>query len=185
MRLPLFPLRGGAASRAALALLATAMLAPAMVVAQAPVDEHVVDSIVTAGMREHRLVGLSLTLMRGGQVALQKAYGEASLQPRVPVDTLTRFSIGSVTKEFVAALTLLLQEDGKLSVHDTLAKWYPNLTRSNEITLLDLINHVSGYHDYYPLDYVDREMAKPTTADAIMKEYATVPLDFDPGTRWS
>src|SRR6476661_463987 len=105
MRLPFFPLRGGVVSRAALALLATAMLAPAMVVAQAPVDEHVVDSIVTAGMREHRLVGLSLTLMRGGQVALQKAYGEASLQPRVPVDTLTRFSIGSVTKEFVAALT--------------------------------------------------------------------------------
>lgn len=185
MRLSFFPLRGGPASRAALALLATAMLAPAMAVAQAPIDERVVDSIVTAGMRERRLVGLSLTLMRGGQVALQKAYGEASLQPRVPVDTLTRFSIGSVTKEFVAALTLLLQEDGKLSVHDTLSKWYPNLTRSNEITLLELINHVSGYHDYYPLDYVDREMAKPTTADAIMKEYATVPLDFDPGTRWS
>ena len=162
-----------------------ATTAPAVATAQAPIDEHVVDSIVTAGMKERRLVGLSVTLMRGGHVALQKAYGEASLQPRVPVDTLTRFSIGSVTKEFVAALTLLLQEDGKLSVHDTLAKWYPNLTRSKEITLLDLINHVSGYHDYYPLDYVDREMATPTTADAIMKEYGTVPLDFDPGTRWS
>ncbi len=165
--------------------LLVAVAAPVVATAQAPIDERVVDSIVTAGMKEHRLVGLSVTLMRGGQVALQKAYGEASLQPRVPVDTLTRFSIGSVTKEFVASLTLLLQEDGKLSVHDTLAKWYPNLTRSKEITLLDLINHVSGYHDYYPLDYVDREMAKPTTADAIMKEYATVPLDFDPGTRWS
>jgi CubicO group peptidase (beta-lactamase class C family) len=176
---------GPARPRAALALILAATLAPAVATAQAPIDEHVVDSIVTAGMKEHRLVGLSVTLMRGGQVALQKAYGEASLQPRVPVDTLTRFSIGSVTKEFVAALTLLLQEDGTLSVHDTLAKWYPNLTRSREITLLDLINHVSGYHDYYPLDYVDREMARPTTADAIMKEYATIPLDFDPGTRWS
>lgn len=172
-------------SRVLLVAMLTAIATPAVVSAQAPVDERVVDSIVTAGMKEHRLVGLSVTLMRGGHVALQKAYGEASLQPRVPVDTLTRFSIGSVTKEFVAALTLLLQEDGKLSVHDTLAKWYPNLTRSREVTLLDLINHVSGYHDYYPLDYVDREMAKPTTADAIMKEYATVPLDFDPGTRWS
>ena len=185
MRLPLAPSSAGAASRAVRALLLAATLAPAVAVAQTPIDEHLVDSIVTAGMKEHRLVGLSVTLMRGGQVALQKAYGEASLQPRVPVDTLTRFSIGSVTKEFVAALTLLLQEEGKLSVHDTLARWYPDLTRSNEITLLDLINHVSGYHDYYPLDYVDREMARPTTADAIMKEYATVPLDFDPGTRWS
>lgn len=185
MRLPFSRSRGGTASRAHLALLVAATLAPAVLTAQAPIDEHVVDSIVTAGMKEHRLVGLSVTLVRGGHVALQKAYGEASVQPRVPVDTLTRFSIGSVTKEFVAALTLLLQEEGKLSVHDTLAKWYPNLTRSKEITLLDLINHVSGYHDYYPLDYVDREMAMPTTAEAIMKEYATVPLDFDPGTRWS
>jgi len=185
MRLPFFTSRGGAARRARLALLLAATLAPTVVTAQAPIDEHVVDSLVTTGMKERRLVGLSVTLMRGGQVVLQKAYGEASLAPRVPVDTLTRFSIGSVTKEFVAALTLLLQEEGKLSVHDTVAKWYPNLTRSKEITLLDLINHVSGYHDYYPLDYVDREMARPTTADAIMKEYATVPLDFDPGTRWS
>jgi CubicO group peptidase (beta-lactamase class C family) len=96
-----------------------------------------------------------------------------------------RFSIGSVTKEFVAALTLLLQEDGKLSVHDTLSKWYPRLTRSREITLLDLINHVSGYRDYYPLDYVDIEMSRPTTAEHIIGEYATRSLDFDPGTRWS
>ncbi|HEY2066916.1 MAG TPA: serine hydrolase domain-containing protein [Gemmatimonadaceae bacterium] len=155
--------------------------------AQTPsrIDERVVDSIVAAGMQQQRLVGLSVALMRGGRIELAKGYGSASLQPRVAVDTGTRFSIGSVTKEFVAALALLLQEDGKLSVHDTLSKWYPQLTRSREITLVDLINHVSGYRDYYPLDYVDREMAKPTTAEQIIREYGTMPLDFDPGTRWS
>ncbi len=149
------------------------------------VDEHAVDSIVAAGMKQQRLVGASVALVRGGRIELMKGYGSASLEPSVPVDTGTRFSIGSVTKEFVAALALLLQEDGTLSVHDTLAKWYPKLTRAREITLLDLINHVSGYRDYYPLDYVDREMARPTTAEHIMTEYATMPLDFDPGTRWS
>lgn len=178
------PRRGAWPRSVAFALLAAAAV-PATVQAQSSIDERVVDSIVTAGMREHRLVGLSVALVRGGRVQLLKAYGDASLQPHVPVDTLTRFSIGSVTKEFVAALTMMLQEDGKLSVHDTLARWYPKLTRAKEITLLDLINHVSGYHDYYPLDYVDREMAVPTTAEHIMQEYATVPLDFDPGTRWS
>jgi D-alanyl-D-alanine carboxypeptidase len=165
-----------------LALATTAVELPA----QSPrIDEHVVDSIVTAGMRQQRLVGASVALVRGGRIEFVKGYGSASLQPSVPVDTGTRFSIGSVTKEFVAALALLLQEDGKLSVHDTLSRWYPKLTRAKEITLLDLINHVSGYRDYYPLDYVDREMAKPTTAEHIMTEYATMPLDFDPGTRWS
>jgi D-alanyl-D-alanine carboxypeptidase len=149
------------------------------------IDERVVDSIVAAGMKENRLVGVSVALVRGGRIELAKGYGSASLQPNVPVDTGTRFSIGSVTKEFVAALALLLQEDGKLSVHDTLSKWYPKLTRSREITLLDLINHVSGYRDYYPLDYVHQAMARPTTAEQIMTTFATVPLDFDPGTRWS
>jgi len=150
-----------------------------------PLDVRVVDSIVNAAMKEHRLVGVSVAMMRGGRIELAKTYGSASLQPRVAVDTGTRFSIGSVTKEFVAALALLMQEDGRLNVHDTLSKWYPKLTRSREITLLDLINHVSGYRDYYPLDYVDREMGKPTTADNIMAKYAMMPLDFDPGTRWS
>jgi CubicO group peptidase (beta-lactamase class C family) len=165
-------------------LVGTAMPAPLRAQATS-LDERVVDSIVAAGMRQHRLVGLSLAIVRDGRIALQKGYGAATLQPRAPVDTGMRFSIGSVTKEFVAALTLLLEEDGRLSVHDTVAKWYPQLTRSREITLLDLINHVSGYRDYYPLDYVDTEMGRPTTAEHIIGEYATKPLDFDPGTRWS
>jgi len=168
-----------------IAAMAALALSARSIDAQASIDERVVDSIVAAATRSQHMVGVSIALVRGGRVELAKGYGSASLAPRVPVDTGTRFSIGSVTKEFVAALTLLLQEDGRLSVHDTLAKWYPKLTRAREITLLDLINHVSGYRDYYPLDYVDREMAKPTTAEHIMNEYAMRALDFDPGTRWS
>ena len=168
-----------------LGLAALTFCSAALTAQTAPINERVVDSIVNEGMKQQRLVGLSVALVRNGRIELAKGYGSASLSPSIPVDTGTRFSIGSVTKEFVAALTLLLQEDGKLSVHDTLSKWYPRLTRANEITLLDLINHVSGYRDYYPLDYVDREMGKPTTPEHIMTEYAMMPLDFDPGTRWS
>ena len=183
------PLRLPLAARTA--LLATHVIAlgiaatPLHLAAQARVDERVVDSIVTAAMRQQRLVGVSVALVRGGRMELVKGYGSASLQPSVPVDTGTRFSIGSVTKQFVAALALVMQEEGRLSVHDTLSKWYPKLTRAREITLLDLINHVSGYRDYYPLDYVHRAMARPTTAEHIMTTFAAAPLDFDPGTRWS
>ena len=169
----------------ALALFTLLALAGNATAQRSPIDERVVDSIVNVAMQRQRLVGVSVAMMRGGRLELTKTYGAASLQPRVAVDTGTRFSIGSVTKEFVAALALLMQEDGRLNVHDTLSKWYPKLTRSREITLIDLINHVSGYRDYYPLDYVDREMSKPTTAEHIMGKYAMMPLDFDPGTRWS
>src|SRR5438067_10038619 len=59
---------------------------------------------------------------------------------------------------------------------------YTTLFRS---TLLELGQHVSGYRDYYPLDFVDREMLEPRAADSIIAEYATRPLDFEPGSRWS
>jgi len=171
--------------RSSLALVTLVAVAGNAKAQSSPIDERVVDSIVNDAMQRQRLVGVSVAMMRGGRLELAKGYGSASLQPRVAVDTGTRFAIGSVTKQFVAALALLMQEDGRLNVHDTLSKWYPKLTRSREITLIDLINHVSGYRDYYPLDYVDREMGKPTTAEQIMGKYAMMPLDFGPGMRWS
>jgi D-alanyl-D-alanine carboxypeptidase len=159
--------------------------APRSSAARAALDLRRLDSAVTAAMRQRRVPGASIALVRGGRIEYVKAYGFASLDPRVPADTTTRFAIGSVTKQFIASLALLLQEDGYLSLDDTVATWYPTITRAKEITLLDLINHVSGYHDYYPLDFVDRPMAQPTTAEQIIAKFAGAPLDFDPGTRWS
>jgi D-alanyl-D-alanine carboxypeptidase len=95
------------------------------------------------------------------------------------------FAVGSITKQFTAACILLLAEEGKLSVSDKVAKYFPDLTDANEITLLDLMNHVSGYPDYYPLDFVDRRLLKPIAVDRLIHEYGTEPLDFPPETRWS
>ena len=52
-------------------------------------------------------------------------------------------------------------------------------------TLLDLMNHSSGYPDYYPLDFVDRRMQKPISPDDLIQQYAGRKLDFEPGTQWS
>ena len=52
-------------------------------------------------------------------------------------------------------------------------------------TLLDLFHHVSGYPDFYPLDFVDRRMQKDIDPEALIAQYASGKLDFEPGTRWS
>jgi CubicO group peptidase (beta-lactamase class C family) len=80
---------------------------------------------------------------------------------------------------------LLLAQDGRLSVRDKVSKYFPKLTRASEITLLDLMNHTSGYPDYYPLDFVDRRMQKSIGPDELIQQYAGGKLDFDPGTDWS
>jgi len=92
---------------------------------------------------------------------VEKGYGKAILSGDNPVLPETRFAIGSITKQFTSACILLLAEESRLSVYDKAAKYYPHLTRANDITLLDLMNHVAGYPDYYPLDFVDRRMQKP------------------------
>ncbi len=148
-------------------------------------DLSAIDAYVAGQVRAKSYPGLALAIVRDGKVVLAKGYGQRSLESedRVVPDTL--FAIGSVTKQFTCACILLLAEDGKLNVEDRVAKYYPNLTRAQDITLYDLMTHTSGYPDYYPLDFVDRRMRKPIDLDRLLAEYAGGKLDFEPGTRWS
>jgi CubicO group peptidase (beta-lactamase class C family) len=148
-------------------------------------DVKLIDEYLAAQLKAKRTVGLSVAIMKEGKFVLAKAYGKASLKPEADVDVETMFAAGSVTKQFTCACILLLAEDGKLSVHDKVAKYYPNLTQAKDITLYDLMTHASGYPDYYPLDFVDRRMLKPIALDKLITEYAGGKLDFEPGTKWS
>jgi len=130
-------------------------------------------------------VGLSVAFVRDGKVIHAKGYGKASMKPDVALDAKIPLAAGSVTKQFTCACIFLLAEDGKLSVRDAVSKYYPDLTKAKEITLYDLMTHVSGYPDYYPLDFVDRRMKKPIPLDDLLKEYAGSKLDFPPHSRWS
>jgi CubicO group peptidase (beta-lactamase class C family) len=123
--------------------------------------------------------------MQNGKVVLDRGYGVRDLATKAPVTAKTMFGVGSVTKQFTCAAALMLAEQGKLSFSDPVSKWYPNLTRAKDITLLDVGGHLSGYRDYYPLDFVDQEMQKPASADDIINRYATKPLDFAPRSRYS
>jgi D-alanyl-D-alanine carboxypeptidase len=148
-------------------------------------DVSAIDAFLAGQVQQSNNAGLTVAVVKDGQVVLAKGYGKRSLEDGRAVETNTVFAIGSVSKQFTCTAILLLAEDGKLSVHDPVAKYYPGLTRAQDITLLDLMNHVSGYPDYYPLDFMDRRMLKATAEDELLKQYAGGKLDFEPGTRYS
>jgi len=139
-------------------------------------------------LRESGAPSVSVAVVEDGKLAYAKAFGKAELSsdraPDRAADVNTRYAIGSVSKQFTVAAVLWAQEQRKLSLDDTVAKYYPNFTRANEVTIRELLSHTSGYSDYAPQDYMIPEWTKPTTPDAIVSEWATKPLDFDPGTRW-
>ena len=94
------------------------------------------------------------------------------------------YAVGSISKQFTTAAVMLLQQEGKLSIDEPVSRWYPELTRANEVTLRNLLSHTSGYRDYAPQDYTIPEWTKPSSADRIVHQWATKPLDFDPGTQY-
>jgi D-alanyl-D-alanine carboxypeptidase len=160
------------------------LLAPFSTHAQTVKAEEL-DSIIRKAVVDKQLIGVSVGVMQNGKVILAKGYGVRDIASKAPVTPATMFAIGSVTKQFTCSAMLMLAEQHKLSLKDPVSKYFPNLTRAKDITLLDLGGHLSGYRDYYPLDFVDREMQKPQSADAIITEYATRPLDFEPRSRYS
>lgn len=127
---------------------------------------------------------VSIAIVERGQPAYAKAFGKASLDPNRAADAHTRYAVGSVSKQFTVAAILLIAEQGKLSLDDKVSKYFPDLTRANEITVRELLSHTSGYEDYAPQDYIIPEWIKPTTPEAVLDQWAKKPLDFDPGTRW-
>ncbi|MGO9256166.1 MAG: serine hydrolase domain-containing protein [Bryobacteraceae bacterium] len=143
-----------------------------------------VDRIAAKALTDSGAPSVSIAVVQSGQVAYQKAYGKARLDPATDARPEMRYCIGSVSKQFLAGAILLLVQDGKLSLDDRVSRYLPNLTRAGEITVRQLLTHTSGYQDYYPQDYVPPFMEKPVTADSILDQWAKKPLDFDPGTRW-
>lgn len=126
----------------------------------------------------------SVGIVQGGKIVYTQAFGSARLDPALPARPEMRYAIGSISKQFTAACVMLLVQEGKLSLDDPVSKWFPELTRSREVTIRNLMSHTSGYQDYAPQDYTIPAWTHSTTANAIIHEWATKPLDFDPGTQY-
>jgi CubicO group peptidase (beta-lactamase class C family) len=143
-----------------------------------------IDKVAADVLAKTGVPSASVAVVKDGRIAYLHAYGNARLEPVTPATPQMRYSIGSISKQFTAAALLLLQEQGKLSLDDKVSKYFPGLTRANEITIRQLLSHTSGYQDYWPQDYVMPGMLKPVTAEQILDTWAKKPLDFDPGTKW-
>lgn len=139
---------------------------------------------ISAALNKSGAPSASVAVVKDGKLAFAKAFGKACLNPERAATTDTRFAVGSISKQFTVAALLLLQEQGRLSLDDKVARFFPNLTRANDVTIRQLLSHTSGYEDYAPQDYLIPDWTKPTTPMAVVNAWATKPLNFEPGTKW-
>ena len=143
-----------------------------------------IDHIASDVMKQRGVPSASVAIVQDGKIVYTHAYGLAHVHPDKPATSDMRYSIGSISKQFAATAILLLQEQGKLTLDDPVGKYIPGLTRGNEVTIREILSHTSGYQDYAPEDYPVASQLKPVTPQQILDEWATKPLDFEPGTQW-
>ena len=143
-----------------------------------------IDKIANDALAKSGVPSASVAVVRDGKLAYAKAYGHARLDPETPATSAMRYSVGSISKEFTAAAILMLQQQGKLSLDDKIAKFFPDLTDADRITIRQILSHTSGYRDFWPQDYLMPMMKQSTTPGHIMDVWARKPLDFPPGSQW-
>ena len=166
---------------AAVVVVAFLALTSAATLAQVAPSPDAFDAVVRPFAADGRFMGTVL-VARGDNVIFNKAYGSANLEWNIPNDTSTKFRIGSVTKQFTAAVILLLEQDGKLSIPDLLSRHVDNIPASwKDITLFHLLTHTSGIRNFTALPDYRVKQVQPGSPAEILERLREEPLDFVPG----
>jgi CubicO group peptidase (beta-lactamase class C family) len=116
--------------------------------AQAPPLQGI-DSLVENVRKAFAVPGISVAVVKDGQVLLARGYGIKRMGKSDPVDSKTRFGIASNTKAFTATALGMLVEEGKLSWDGKVIDYFPSFQLSDpyvtrEMTIRDLLVHRSG-----------------------------------------
>src|SRR5436305_5724623 len=94
-----------------------------------------VEEYMAARVKRDHFSG-SILIAKGGKVLYSQGYGMANLEHDVPNTPQTKFRLGSITKQFTAMAVLILQERGKLNVHDKIKQHFPEAPKAwDEITI--------------------------------------------------
>jgi D-alanyl-D-alanine carboxypeptidase len=168
--------------RHAVALFALVSAAPAIAQPLTVAEIAQIDKAVSKALADTSVPSASIAVVRDGKIVLTKAYGKASetlqAKPDLP------YQIASNSKQFTAMALLLLEDEGKLSLDDTVSKWLPGISGGDKITIRQLLSHTSGLRDFWPQDYSFPAMSRPASPQDIVDRWAKKPLDFQPGEQW-
>ena len=143
------------------------------------------DAIGRQAFEQNRAPGFAFLVSLGGRIIFAQGFGVANIAANVPVTADTRFSIGSLTKQFTAAAVLLLQENGELSLEDTLESFVPGMPNGRRITLRMLLNQTSGLHNFPNTREHSWPLAGVIRPNQLIRLLKTDKPDFAPGEQWA
>jgi CubicO group peptidase (beta-lactamase class C family) len=143
-----------------------------------------IDAYIEDTLTQQHIPSLSVAVVREGTPVLRKSYGMANLEHFIPATERSVYEIASVGKTFTAMLTMMLVEEGKISLDSPIAlyldappeAWFP-------VTIKHILSHQSGIPDYTQVEnYWDVALSQKNLAKTeILALVSDLPLNFQPG----
>jgi CubicO group peptidase (beta-lactamase class C family) len=130
--------------------------------------------------------GVAVIVARAGEIIFRKAHGMANLELGVPIEPDMVFRIGSITKQFTAVAILMLAEQGKLALDDSIGKFLPDYpTHDHLITITHLLTHTSGIKSYTAMPEWPALWRKDFAVQELIDFFKYQPMEAAPGKRWT
>jgi D-alanyl-D-alanine carboxypeptidase len=148
------------------------------------------DTLAGAALASRVAPGIGISVMKDATLIYSKGFGLANIETHTPFTPRSVCRIGSLAKQFTGASFLLLAEAGLLRLDDPLSRFFPSFPRAGEITLRQMLTHMSGLGDYTDTGD-ERAMMQNGRMDresAALLELmrGTDPMFvFEPGTGWA
>ncbi len=176
---------------------------------QARLDAVTAD--LQARIDEGKLSGAVVMIAQNGEIQLRKALGYQNVEDEIPMQEDTIFRIFSMTKPITGTALMVLHDEGKFELNDTVAKYLPELggmevfvsqnddgswvtePANHPMTIRELMSHTGGLLYTPPLSQgpVASAYAKAGinnlfnyTLEESIPALADIPLGYQPGTQW-
>ena len=166
---------------------------------------HRITPVMESYVAERGVVGISTMISRRGEIVHAEQFGFQDREAGTPMAADTIFRIYSMTKPVVSTALMLLHEEGAFQLEQPVAQYLPAfgttkvladdgslVDQARPMQIGDLLGHTSGLTYDFMADNPAAQMyrdarimndaARPL--DALIDELATLPLAFQPGTRW-
>ena len=140
-----------------------------------------VDDFIRAEMRQQRIPGMSIAVIKDGVVVKAAGYGYADVERKIPSTPDTVYKIGSLTKQFIAAGVMRLVEQGRVALDAPVTEFIRKAPPAwKPITIRHLLTHTSGLKR--DAGNGNEYVAGRTDAELVTAAFSE-PLVFTPGAR--
>lgn len=144
-----------------------------------------VDAVVQSSMQQSGVPGITIAVAKNNTMLYVQGYGVTDVTTHQAMQPRVIFEIGSITKQFTAALIMKLQEQGKLHLADSMASYLPEYGFPAPITIRMLLTHTSGLADFTDFPQLGPWIQNGVAEATVLIAVSQAPLQFQPGTKYS